>query len=350
MKRIISIALLLSLNFFSNNSEGNSSERYSDVYKKYMDAECPIGEDNIKHFVYFAREREAIHDHPFLKNSRFKGAQIMYSWAELEESKGHYDFSIIEEDYVYLKSKGRKLFIQLQDSTFNPKYRGVPKYLDAIEYDGGSVLKLNEEGDPSGWVARRWNRNVHAQFAKLINALGAEFDGKIEGINLQESAIGYTPENNDDFTPSVYVESLKRNMLTLKKAFPESTTMQYANFMPGEWLPWEDEGYLKSIYEYGEEIGVGLGSPDLMVQRKGQLNHPLAMMHENDFSVPMGIAIQDGNYIGQTGESVLKKDRENIVPMLHAFAKDFLNVQYMFWVNEHPYFEEDVLPCFVPID
>ncbi|GAL34706.1 hypothetical protein JCM19240_4256 [Vibrio maritimus] len=36
--------------------------------------------------------------------------------------------------------------------------------------------------------------------------------------------------------------------------------MQYANFMIGEWLPWEDKGYLKSIYEYGQQIGVGLGA------------------------------------------------------------------------------------------
>ena len=69
----------------------------------------------------------------------------------------------------------------------------------------------------------------------------------------------------------------------------------------GEWLPWEDKGYLRSIYQYGQEIGVGLGGPDLMVQRKGQLNHTLAMMHEYNYTVPLGIAIQDGNYIGKTG-------------------------------------------------
>lgn len=37
---------------------------------------------------------------------------------------------------------------------------------------------------------------------------------------------------------------------------------------------------------------------------------------------------------------------ENVVPLLHAFAKDFLKVDYMFWVNQEPYFEEDVIPCF----
>ena len=144
-------------------------------------------------------------------------------------------------------------------------------------------------------------------------------------------------------------------MLALKSAFPNSTTMIYANFMPGEWLPWEDKGYLKGIYQYGEEIGVGLGAPDLMVTRKGQLNNPLAIMHEGEYTVPIGIAIQDGNYIGKTGADADYNEnqdrgnnaRSNKVPLLHGFAKDFLKVNYMFWVNQEPYFEEDVLPCFI---
>jgi hypothetical protein len=122
--------------------------------------------------------------------------------------------------------------------------------------------------------------------------------------------------------------------------------MQYANFMVGEWLPWEDKGYLKSIYQYGQEIGVGLGAPDLMMRKRGQLNHALAMMHENNYTVPLGIAIQDGNYIGQTNNTDVVDNRQSLVPALHSFAQSFLHVNYMFWVNQEPYFEQDVLPCF----
>jgi hypothetical protein len=124
--------------------------------------------------------------------------------------------------------------------------------------------------------------------------------------------------------------------------------MLYANFIPGEWLPGDDKGYLRSIYQYGEEIGVGLGGPDLMMKRKGQLNHTIAMMHEGTFSVPLGIAIQDGNYIEETGNDLVVSNRTNIVPLLHAFARDFLKVRYMFRACQEPYFTEDVIPCFVP--
>ena len=58
---------------------------------------------SIQHFVYFARDRELVKDHTFLSHSMFKGAQIMYSWRQLEPEKGKYDFSILQQDYQYLK-------------------------------------------------------------------------------------------------------------------------------------------------------------------------------------------------------------------------------------------------------
>lgn len=332
----------------------NPSERYASAYKKYENATCPILKDSIQHFVYFSRDREAIINHPLLSHPQFNGAQIMYSWRDLEPQKGLYDFSTLREDYKYLKKHNKKLFVQLQDVTFYPQNKAVPGYLLSDEYDGGAIMQYNDEGDPEGWVAKRWNEKVRERFALLLHALGAEFDGQIEGINLQETAIGVSKATDPSFSELKYVQGLKHNMLALKKSFPTSTTMIYANFIPGEWLPWEDKGYLQGIYEYGEEIGVGLGAPDLMVTRKGQLNNPLALMHEGIYTVPIGIAIQDGNYIGKTGADLdynenSDKDinsQQSIVPLLHGFAKDFLKVNYMFWVNQEPYFERDVISCF----
>jgi hypothetical protein len=341
---IILLVYFMTINVFGQSE--NPANRYIDAYKKYLSATCPIKPDSIKHFVYFARDRELIHNHPFLNIQRFEGAQIMYPWVQMEPEKGKYDFSIIKEDYNYLLSHGKKLFIQLQDATFDPKYVGIPGYLLTSEFDGGSTPQFNDNGEAVGWVAKRWNPKVRERFALLLEALGKEFDGKVEGINLQESAIDVKSEIDTTFSPGRYAESLKINMLALMKAFPKSITMQYANFMPGEWLPLEDKGYLRSIYNYGQEIGVGLGGPDLMVKQRGQLNHTIAMMHEAKFTVPLGIAIQDGNYIGETGNTSLVTDRENIVPLLHAFAKDFLKVKYMFWAYQEPYFSKDVIPCF----
>ncbi len=332
----------------------NPADKYNEAYKAYLDAACPIKADGMQHFVYFSKDRKAIVHHPFLTHPRFAGAQIMYSWRDLEPRKGRYDFAMIEKDLAYLQKHGKKLFVQLQDVTFYPKYKAVPQYLLTDAYDGGAVKQYYADGKPGGWVAKRWSEKVQQEFARFLLAFGEAFDGKIEGINLQETAIEIRADDDPRFSEEAYVAGLKANMLALKQAFPRSITMQYANFVPGEWLPWDDKGYLRSIYAYGEEIGVGLGAPDLIITRKAQLNHPLRLMHEGEYTVPLGIAIQDGNYTGKTGADLdysEAKDsgdasRKNMVPLLHAFAQDFLNVRYMFWVNQAPYFSEDVMACF----
>lgn len=345
----IIIVLIPSCKTDSSDSEYNNANRYNNVYLKYQTASLPLVEDNIKHYVYFAGNREGIIDNPFLNNKRFEGAQIKYKWKEIEPEKDLYDFSKIWEDYNYLHKFDKKIWIQLQDATFNPKYNPVPDYLLSEENDGGSVESL-DEGKLDGWVAKRWNANVQYRFSLLLNALGEEFDGKIGGINLQETALEVSKKDNPTFNPEIYSQSIKIRMSALKEAFPNTITLQNANFMPGEWLPWEDKGYLRSIYDYGEEIGVGLSAPDLMVQNRGQLNHALAMMYEGNFSVPLGISVQDGNYIGKTNTDKVPSKRENIVPMLHAFAKDFLNVEFMFWSYQEPFYSEDLLPCFQTSD
>jgi hypothetical protein len=164
--------------------------KYADAYKKYLNAACPVTKYNIQHFVYFARDREAIIDHPFLTHPMFKGAQAMYAWRELEPQKGKYDFSALKKDYEYLKKFGKQIFIQLQDASFNPKYKTTPDYLFTDEYNGGVTLQYNDDGKPEGWVAKRWNKKVRERFALLMRALGKAYDGKIAGINLQETSIG----------------------------------------------------------------------------------------------------------------------------------------------------------------
>jgi hypothetical protein len=348
MKRIV---LCTGLAFASSALQAeweNPADRYVDAYKQYTDAACPLSRDDIRHFVYFSRDREMIRDHPLLENPRFAGAQVMYAWSQLEGAEGQYDFSIIEEDLAYLASHGKALFVQLQDATFSPQYKAVPAYLQTKNYGGGLTGQVSDEGKLEGWVARRWDPRIQERFSALLSAMGEVLDTRIEGINLQESAIGVSKESDPSFNPEGYTQAIKARMRALKDTFPRSVTMQYANFMPGEWLPWEDQGYLRSIYSYGEEIGVGLGAPDLMVRKRGQLNHALALMHEHDYRTPLGIAVQDGNYIGQTNTHEVLADRENLVPMLHAFARDFLEVDYIFWVDQEPYFEQDVLPCFDP--
>jgi len=152
----LSLALVLFTSFLAAAAAAewdNPADRYKDAYKAYGDASCPIASDDIAHFVYFTRDRKRMRKHPFLKSDRFEGAQIMYSWRQLEKSKGKYDFSDIRSDIKYLKSHGKRLFIQLQDVSFSAKYKPVPNYLLKPTYDGGVVPSL------ANAIAGEWQDN-----------------------------------------------------------------------------------------------------------------------------------------------------------------------------------------------
>src|SRR5215470_14196927 len=131
----------------------------------------------VHHYVFFAHERERISEKSFLETAAFEGAQLRYTWRELEPEKDQYDFSSIRKDLAFLNSRGKKLFIQLQEVSFDPKWKLVPNYLQTAEYHGGVAPQYGNDVDESnpriiGWVARRWDLTVQARFQKLLDVLG----------------------------------------------------------------------------------------------------------------------------------------------------------------------------------
>lgn len=309
--------------------------------------------DNETHnFVFFAKQRELLPNHPFLKMKRFEGAQITYSWKQLERGKDAYEYDDIDADLKILKAQNKKLWIQLQDATFMPNRQAVPDYImKGKEYNGGANPQYNDQDKIEGWVARRWDPAVQARFHRLIAKLAERYDGVIAGINLQETAIGISEEGIDrapGFTYLGYRDAIKKNMLALKKAFKTSVVMQYVNFMPGESLPQLDKGLMKSLFDYGEEIGVAVGAPDLMPKKPYQQAHAYKFMKEKKRAgkLAIGIAIQDGNYFGETGSAKPGETWPDIVPELANYAKETLGANYLFWSIQEPYFSQNVIPFF----
>lgn len=302
------------------------------------------------HFVFFGMDREKVHSKIFLQSKILEGAQLKYSWKELEPEKDAYEFGEIRKDLEFLKSHGKKLFVQLQDSTFDEKHIFVPKYLQSDpQYHGGAdrqyeLAGKNEENSaPAGWVARRWDPAVQTRFFRLLQALGKEFDGQIEGINLPETAVEFGETGRHfpkGFTPSKYRDAILTQMKALKSAFPKSATLQYANFMPGEWLPESDRGFLKSVYARAKDLKVGTAGPDMLPWKPGQMKHSYPLIRSNAGLVPTGIAVQEGNYSAKnpkTGMPVTLSE-------LYDFAHDYLKVRYVFWCDEEPHFSKGVIP------
>jgi len=304
----------------------------------------------VHHYVFFNRDREKISDAQFLRTKNLEGAQLKYTWRELEREKDGYDFSSITHDLTFLASKGKKLFIQLQDASFDAKIVNVPRYLlEDPRYHGGADKQYSTKDDddehavPEGWVARRWDPAVQERFQKLLSALGREFDGRIEGINLAETSVSFGESGRlfpQGFTPAAYRDAVITNMIALKHAFPKSVAMQYANFMPGEWLPAGDRGYLRTVYERAKELKVGVGGPDLLPHKPGQMSHSYPLIRESAGKIPTGIAVQDGNY----GHRNPKTGRPVTIPELVEFATEYLKVDYIFWCTEEPFYSRKLMP------
>lgn len=300
-------------------------------------------------FVYFGRDRERIRDTAFLAAATLVGAQLRYSWRELEPERDRYDLRGLLADLTYLEQHGKRLFVQVQDASFGEQVL-VPEYLirDSV-FHGGMARKIESDTDDDsvvrfdGIVARRWNPAVRERFARLLQAIGRAVDGRIEGINLPETATSFGATGKffpSGFSNIAYADAVKANLSAARAAFPRSVVMQYANFMPGEWLPGNDHGYLRSVYAHAASIGAAVGGPDLLPHRAGQRNHSLALIASRAPGVRAGLAVQDGNLAAinaATGAPVT-------VAELYAYARDRLHLEYLFWGVEEPYYSRDVLP------
>ncbi len=299
------------------------------------------------HFVFFGYDRERIREESFLETPALVGAQLKYSWRQLEPAPGDYALELIAEDLRFLEAHTKRLFIQVQDVSFFEKTIPVPAYLtEDPRYSGGVAEKfLRDGGDTKsdGWVARRWDPAVRERFTRLLAAIAREFDGKLEGVNLPETAIDFGENgefNPDGFSPELYLGAVKDQMTALGGLFEVSKTMQYANFMPGEWLPWTDKGYLRAVHAHAAEVGVGVGGPDLLPFRRGQLSHSYPLIAARTPGVVAGAAVQDGNLSETdpaTGKSIT-------VETLDRFARSELRLDYIFWGTEEPHYSERVLP------
>jgi len=75
----------------------------------------------VHHYVFFNRDWEPISEASFLQ-TQVEGAQLKYTWRELEREKNNYDFGDIEHDLAFLRFKGKRLFIQIQDASLSANF------------------------------------------------------------------------------------------------------------------------------------------------------------------------------------------------------------------------------------
>ena len=106
-------------------------------------------------------------------------------------------------------------------------------------------------------------------------------------------------------------------------------------------MPDDDKTYLRSVYQQASALKVGVGGPDLLPYRRGQLDHAYPLIRESNGLVPTGIAVQEGNY-----EVVNPKTGQRVtIAELLEFATAYLKVDYIFWCTQEPFYSEQLIPA-----
>jgi hypothetical protein len=278
-----------------------------------------------------------------LENKNIKGAQIIYSWKTLEPEKNHYNFTPVKNDLKFLESIHKKLFIQIQDKSFNVKNIPIPDYLQNKKYHYGIEKQVDFSGPEKsvgiGWVTKQWNPLVQKRFQKLIIALGKRFDGKIAGINLSETAIDISHSKINRKFCKAYFQSVLKNDFVLRSSFKKSIVVQYVNFFPCEWN--NDHHYMSHIFSFAKKNNIGLGGPDVVPYRIGQMKNSYPFFHgymKQLKSIAFAIQQPDYTYINP-------KTKHHFTPQeLYSFAISYLGSTIIFWNIQQPEFSKYVLP------
>ncbi len=294
------------------------------------------------HYVFVGHSAigpEHIHD-------GFRGVQKCYAWKLLEPAPGQFDFSAIKNDLVFLGKHGKRLVIQVQYKAFGKGARHVPDYLRGPEFGGGVYRANSGSFDPV-----IWNAGVGERMDSLFAALGRDLDREpaLEAIVLPETApsadlVRRPQEGIDPYTPAIYVQALKDRMTALKKAFPHTAVIQYANF-PQNMLP--------ELTDFMKDIGVGLGGPDVYPRPSnlGDSERGVYRLYAKMAGVvPLGAAVQSPDYsvaawkrtaAFNRGEdrsrAAVAPDEEIPIPVREhlKLAKETLQLNYLFW-SVHP--------------
>lgn len=293
-----------------------------------------------EHFIYTGNgDLEAAA--PILARPDIEGAQVVYNWRGLEPAKGEYDFSAIERDLEQTGRLGKKLFIQIQDRFFSPTARNVPDYvLEGAEYAGGLVPQVDNPGEGKaqeyGWVAMQWNPAVRARYQALLQALAARFDGKVYGVNLPETSIDIDMKGDmTGFSCDAYFDAELQNLMVARQAFTASKVVQYVNFWPCEWN--NDHTYMSRLFELAAANGIGLGGPDIVPYRKGQMKNSYPFFNEYKGKLDfVGMAVQEPTLTYKNDKTGKPFTKDEFI----AFADDYLGVDAVFWSVETPWLKE----------
>ena len=349
MKQIKIYGALLTfiiISFFSCQKPGNNNsgqEPGKDPDQEQPKPEEPGGtltgvKYNPGHYWMIYKRQRANPDYlrgvraDFVNAKAIKGIQVKFTWRELENQMGDYNWTGIDSLLNLVKEYGKQLVILLELKSFHTtetKYL-VPDYALNNPDFGGGIQPYTAYGgtDKKGDVIKIWNQNVFNRFDSLLKKLGKRYnhEPRFEGIGLSESTFQCYPAGTNCVSDATFFQELMKLNRRLKAYFPNSLTYQFVNY-PRSQLAFQ-AGELK-------DMGSGWAGPDVFPTDEGLINPGQAYSYYRQLSgiIPLLPSVQSEDYTWTRHD--LSNDpccgHVPTIEELHIYARDSLNANYIFW-------------------
>src|SRR5262249_30073381 len=110
--------------------------------------------------------------------------------------------------------------------------------------------------------------------------------------------------------------------------------VQYVNFWPCQWG--DTNGYFARFFAAAAEDGIGLGGPDIVPWKAGQMRNSYPFFHEYRGRLPLvAMAVQEPTLTYLNPDTGQPYTRAEFI----AFATDYLGVDIVFWTQDAPWFQ-----------
>jgi hypothetical protein len=104
------------------------------------------------------------------------------------------------------------------------------------------------------------------------------------------------------------------------------------NFWPCSWG--DERGYFKRFFEIAAQEHIGVGGPDIVPNRPGQMKNSYPFFNRYKDKVPLvAMAVQDATLTYINPATKRQFTHEEFV----AFARDYLGVDVIFWDVSSPW-------------
>lgn len=235
--------------------------------------------------------------------SALRGVVLRIFWADLETSKGIYNFALIDQALSSLKDD-KFVWVHIQGVDFGASAvpsNVCPEYLLSSTYGGGCL----QTGDRA--IALAWNSAVMDRKIALIQALADRYNNtaKFEGIVISETATGLANnEAGSGYNPADFAEQLIRMMPPSRAAFTKKQLLLYINFISGT----GGGNYFQPILDAARKADYVVGGPDsLYLDETAGRQYINGTRGTTDYRGKIGIQVGD-QYSGLTNSSYVVSD------------------------------------------